>query len=195
MLSSILIRLGGLAAMVSGALYVLAELLDLPSGGAIWSSYYGFLPGGGSLYFNALLGGAMAATLAIASLYALRRDIDGVLGTLSSVAAFVGVALTLWGELGSVVAAVLGLLVGSVGVLALGLVSMAVGELAWWCGVALMVWGWTLVFLLLLPMVGVLAPPFPVSWGGVLAGVTWIVVGFGVFRAARRRTEQPQTER
>jgi hypothetical protein len=195
MLPSILIRLGGVAAMVSGALYVSAELLNLPGGGALWRSYYGFLPGGGSLFFNALLVGAMAATLAIAALYALRRDISGVLGTLSSVAAFVGVALTLWGELGSPVAAVLGLWVESVGVLALGLVTMAVGELAWWCGVALIVWGWALVFLLLLPMMGVLAPPFPVSWGGVLAGVIWIVVGFGVFRAARGRTEQPQRER
>lgn len=195
MLPSILIRLGGVAAMVSGALYVSAELLNLPGGGALWSSYYGFLPGGGSLFFNALLVGAMAATLAIAALYALRRDISGVLGTLSSVAAFVGVALTLWGELGSPLAAVLGLWVESVGILALGLVSMAVGELAWWCGVALIVWGWALVFLLLLPMMGVLAPPFPVSWGGVLAGVIWIVVGFGVFRAARGQTEQPQRER
>jgi hypothetical protein len=181
--------------MVSGALYVSAELLDLPGGGALWRSYYGFLPGGGSLFFNALLVGAMAATLAIAALYAPRRDIYGVLGTLSSVAAFVGVSLTLWGELGSPVAAVLGLFVGSVGVLALGLVTMVVGELAWWCGVALIVWGWALVFLLLLPMMGVLAPPFPVSWGGVLAGVTWIVVGFGVFRAAGRRTERLQRER
>jgi hypothetical protein len=195
MLPSILIRLGGVAAMVSGALYVSAELLNLPGGGALWRSYYGFLPGGGSLFFNALLVGAMAATLAIAALYALRRDISGVLGTLCSVAAFVGVALTLWGELGSPLAAVLGLLVGSVGVLALGIVTMAVGELPWWCGVALIVWGWALVFLLLLPMMGVLAPPFPVSWGGVLAGVSWIVVGFGVFRAARGRPEQPQRER
>jgi hypothetical protein len=181
--------------MVNGALYVSAELLDFPGGGALWRSYYGFLPGGGSLFFNALLVGAMAATLAIAALYAPRRDIYGVLGTLSSVAAFVGVSLTLWGELGSPVAAVLGLFVGSVGVLALGLVTMVVGELAWWCGVALIVWGWALVFLLLLPMMGVLAPPFPVSWGGVLAGVTWIVVGFGVFRAAGRRTERLQRER
>jgi len=195
MLPSILIRLGGLAAMVSGALYVLADLLNLPAGGALWSSYYGFLPGGGSLFFNALLVGAMAATLAIAALYGLRRDISGLLGTLSSVAAFVGVGLTLLGELGSPVAAVLGLLVESVGVLALGVVSMAVGQLAWWCGVALIVWGWALVFLLLLPMMGVLAPPFPVSWGGLLAGVIWIVVGFGVFRAARGQTEQPQRER
>jgi hypothetical protein len=195
MLPSILIRLGGVAAMVGGALYVSAELLNLPGGGALWRSYYGFLPGGGSLLFNALLVGAMAATLAIAALYAMRRDISGVLGMLSSVAAFVGVALTLFGELGSPVAAVLGLLVGSVGVLALGLVSMAVRQLPWWCGVALIVWGWTLVFLLLLPLVGVLAPPFPVSWGGVLAGVSWIVVGFGVFRAARGPTEPPQRER
>jgi hypothetical protein len=96
----------------------------------------------GSPFFNALLVGAMVATLAIAALYALRRDIWGVLGTLSSVAAFVGVALTLLGELGSPVAAVVGLLVESVGVLALGVVSMAVGELAWWCAVALIVWGW-----------------------------------------------------
>ena len=195
MLPSILIRLGGMAAMVSGALYVSAELLNLTGGGALWRSYYGFLPGGGSLFFNALLVGAMAATLAIAALYTLRRDISALLGTLSSVAAFVGVALTLWGELGSPVAAVLGLWVESVGVLALGLVTLAVGELAWWCGVALIVWGWALVFLLLLPMMGVLAPPFPVSWGGILAGVSWIVVGFGVFRAARGRTEQPQRER
>ena len=195
MLPSILIRLGGVVAMVSGALYLSAELLNLPGGGALWRSYYGFLPGGGSLFFNALLVGAMAATLAIATLYALRRDISGLLGTLSSVAAFVGVALTLWGELGSPVAAVLGLWVESVGVLALGLVTMAVGELAWWCGVALIVWGWALVFLLLLPMMGFLAPPFPVSWGGILAGVSWMVVGFGVFRATRGRTEQPQRER
>jgi hypothetical protein len=195
MLPSILIRLGGLAAMVSGALYLSAELLNLPGGGALWRSYYGFLPGGGSLFFNALLVGAMAATLAIAALYTLRRDISGLLGTLSSVAAFVGVALTLWGELGSPVAAVLGLWVESVGVLALGLVTLAVGELAWWCGVALIVWGWALVFLLLLPMMGFLAPPFPVSWGGILAGVSWMVVGFGVFRATRGRTEQPQRER
>jgi hypothetical protein len=194
-LPSILIRLGGVAAMVSGTLYVSAELLNLPGGGALWRSYYGFLPGGGSLFFNALLVGAMAATLAIAVLYALRRDIWGLLGTLSSVAAFVGVALTLWGELGSPVAAVVGLWVESVGVLALGLVTMVAGGLAWWCGVALIVWGWALVFLLLLPMMGILAPPFPVSWGGVLAGVSWMVVGFGVFRAARGRTEQPQRER
>ena len=195
MLPSILIRLGGLTAMVSGALYISAELLDLPGGGALWRSYYGFLPGGGSLSFNAFLVGAMAATLAIAALYTLRRDISGLLGTLSSVAAFVGVALTLLGELGSPVAAVLGLLVESFGVLALGLVTLAVGGLAWWCGVALIVWGWALVFLLLLPMMGVLAPPFPVSWGGILAGVSWIVVGFGVFRAARGRTEQSERER
>src|ERR671910_680483 len=169
MLPSILIRLGGLAAMVSGALYVSAELLNLPGGGALWRSYYGFLPGGGSLFFNALLVGAMAATLAIAALYTLRRDISGLLGTLSSVAAFVGVALTLWGELGSPLAAVLGLWVESVGVLALGIVSIAARQLAWWCGVALLAWGSALVFLLLLPMMGVLAPPFPVSWGGVLA--------------------------
>ena len=47
-LSSILIRLGGVAAMVSSALYLSAELLDLPDS-AVWRSYYGFLPGGGSL--------------------------------------------------------------------------------------------------------------------------------------------------
>ena len=104
--------------------------------------------------------------------------------------------------LGSPVAAVLGLLVESVGVLALGLVTMAVGELAWWCGVALMVWGWTLVFLLLLPMMGVLAPPL----SGILGrGISRVKLDRGGLwsvpsgertdraaskRALRRRTSQ-----
>ena len=54
----------------------------------------------GSRFFNALLVGVMAATLAIATLYALRRDRAGIVGVVFSVGAFVGLALMLWGELG-----------------------------------------------------------------------------------------------
>ena len=191
-----LIRFGGLAAMVSGALFAVAELLDLPDGvgGEV---YYGLLPGGDSLFYNALLVGAMAATLAIAALYALRRDRDGIRGVLVSVVAFIGLALMLWGELGEPVATVLGLLVGSMGVLILGAVSISVGVggLPRWCGAALMVWGLALLLWLLLPGMGVLGPPFPVSLGGVVAGASWTVAGFGVFLAAGRRTEQPSRVR
>ena len=186
-----LIRLGGLAAIVGGALYVVAELLDLPDGvgGRV---YYGFLPGGGSMFFNALLVGAMAATLAIAVLYASRRDSDGIRVVLVSVVALIGLALMLWGELGEPVATVLGLLVGSMGVLMLGAVtiSVGVGGLPRWCGAALMVWGLALLLWLLLPGVGVLGPPFPMYLGGILAGASWTVAGLGVFLAAGRRTEQ-----
>jgi hypothetical protein len=190
MIRTSLIRLGGLMAMVSGVLYLVAELLDLPDDVGLRFSY-GFLPGGGSLYFNVLLVGAMAATLAIATLYALRRDRDGLVGVVFSVVALVGLALMLWGELGEVVAALLGLLVGSVGVFALGLATIGIGVrgLPRWCGVALMVWGPALVFWLLLPGLGLLAPSLSGVLGGTLAGVSWIVVGFGVFRAATHQTE------
>ena len=197
-LSSIPIRLGGMAAMVSGVLYVAAELLDLPDR-AGWRSYYELLPGSGSLFFNALFFvGALAATLTIAVLYALRRDRYGTLGMLTSVAASVGVALMFWGELGSPVATIVGLLLGSLSVFALGLLTIGIGVwgLPWWCGVALIVWGSALLSrMLLVPVVGFSALTFLVSLGGVLAALPWIVVGFGVFRAAERRTEQPRRVR
>jgi hypothetical protein len=191
MLLTVLIRFGGLAAMVGGSLYAVAESLDLPDGigGEV---YYGLHPGGGSLFYDALLVSTMAATLAIAILYALRRGSDGIRGVLVSVVAFFGLALMLWGELGEPVAAVLGSLVGSLGVLMLGgvTISMGVQGLPRWCGAALMVWGLVLLFWLLLPSLGVLGPPFPVSLGGVVVGISWTVAGFGVFLAAGRRTEQ-----
>jgi hypothetical protein len=191
MIRTVLIRLGGLVAMVSGVLFAVAELLDLPDGvgGRV---YYGLLPGGGSLFYNALLVGAMAEVAAIAVLHASRRDRDGIRGLLVSGVAFIGLALMLWGELGEPVAAVLGLLVGSLGVLMLGgvTISMGVHGLPRWCGAALMVWGLALILWLLLPGVGVLGPPFPVSLGGGVVGVSWTVAGFGVFLAAGRRTEQ-----
>jgi hypothetical protein len=189
MIRTSLIRLGGLMAVVSGVLYLVAESLNLPDDVGV-RFYYGFLPGGESLYFNVLLVGAMAATLAIATLYALGRDRDGLVVVLS-VVAFVGLALMLWGELGNLVAVLLGWSVESVGVFALGLATIGTGVrgLPWWCGVALMVWDPALVFWLLLPGSGFLAPSLSGVLGGTLAGASWIVVGFGVFRAATHQTE------
>lgn len=91
-----LIRLGGLAAMVGGTLYVSAKLLDLPDPlGPIY--YCGLVPCRGRFYVSALLVGAMAAMLAIAVLYTPRRDHGGgTAAILTAVAAFFGLALVFW---------------------------------------------------------------------------------------------------
>jgi hypothetical protein len=193
---SILIRSGGLAATTGGALYVSAKLLDLPDPlGPIY--YCGLVPCRGRFYVSVLLG-AMAATLAIAPLYATRWDHGGgTAGMLTAVAAFVGLALMFWGVQGHLVAGILGALLDSVGVLALGLVTIGPGErvLPWWGGMALIVWAPAYVFWLVVPGVGVSPSPFPASWGELLAGITWLVVGLAVFQAPGRRTERPSRVR
>jgi hypothetical protein len=145
-----LIRLGGLAAVVGGALYFSGLILYLPTKYPI--DLHGIANIFGGLWlvlFVVLLVGAMAATLAIAALYSRRRDFYGAFGMVVALVAFVGVALIFAGEIrlsgrveiyGAV--ELCGLLLGSLGVLALGLVvTIAVRELPWWSGVALVVWG------------------------------------------------------
>lgn len=164
------IQIAGLAAMVGGTIYASGELFD-----------------GGSLFFVLLLVGAMVAMLAIAALYASRRDTYGSFGVLTSLSAFVGLVLLLVGELGlSDLAAYIGLLLASLGVLALGIMSMASRVLPWWCGVVLIVWGPTLV----LRLVG-----FSVPLGGILVGIPWIVVGYALFRVETRVGDRPSRVR
>jgi MFS family permease len=169
------IRAGGLVAMVAGAMYAVAESLDLPDGvgGEV---YYGLHPGGGSLFYNALLVGAMAATLAIAALYTLRSDRYGIRRALVSVVAFIGLALMLWGELGNLVATLLGVAVGSLSVVMLGLVTATVGVrgLPRWSGIALIFGS---------PVLCILVAP--------LGGVAWALVGFALFRVGAHQAEQP----
>jgi hypothetical protein len=150
------------------------------------------------LSFVLLLLGAMAV---IAALHALQRELYGPgalerygLGALTFLASLVGVALILVGDLGDIgglryqalaglrpVAMNLflnGLLVATIGILALGVVTIAARKLPWWCGAALIAG----------------SPPVALFLGPLL-GVAWALVGYAVFRAGGRRAQQPSRVR
>jgi len=208
MLTSTLIRLGGVAAMVGGAasatlgvltLLVLGLKYDIP--GTIEKAIQ---KGGWELpVANMLLIGALAA---IVALHALQRQRYGSGGTLAALAAFIGLVLlpvgwlvaVAWLETGpsftpALLTAVLivGVLAACVGIVGLGVVTIIAGVLPRWCGVALIAGsppGVGILFLFLSPlgMAGIL--PGEAVWE--LAGIPWIVVGYAIFRAAGRRIEQ-----
>jgi len=148
--------------------------------------------------FVLLLLGAMAA---IVALRALQRDLYGPgawerygLGALASLASLVGVALILVGDLGDIgglryqVLAdlrpaamnlfLIGLLVATIGILALGVATIAARKLPWWCGAALIAG----------------SPPVALFLGPLM-GVPWALVGYAVFRAGARLPEQPSRVR
>jgi hypothetical protein len=174
-----LVRLGGLAAMVGGALYTSQALL--------WPSYRE------PVFFLFLVLGALAAIAAIATLPVLEGERWKLPSMLrASLVAFVGVALILvyglaWLAeqeklLGVDWLLFVGLLVGTVGLLALGILAIRFGVLPWWGGAALIAGSPPLaLFLRFLEL--------------SLPGVVWAVVGYAVFRAARRRTERPSRVR
>jgi hypothetical protein len=168
-----LIRLGGLAVMAGGALYAILSLLGL---WRLTESVSTVLP----------LLGVMAAT---AALHAIQRGSYGWQGTLATFAAFVGAALVIVGMplvvvagahadwLGTVqLIVVAGLLAMTLGLVSMGFVTITTRVLPWWSGAALIV----------SPIFAVLGP---------LVGVPWVVVGYAIFRAATRQTEQPSRVR
>ena len=185
---TLLVRLSGLAAMVSGVLYAalglavwLAEppfprIIQLLDRGRIIADVI-------NISFVFLVVGPLAA---IAALHTLHREFYGMTETLDSPVAFVGVALILVRGLGTVLRLlwtftpfVGGLMLAALGGMGLGVVTIAARALPWWCAVALIVG--SLGF----------APAglFGELWG-VLVGVAWAVVGFAIFRAAGRQTER-----
>ena len=145
-----------------------------------------------SLAFFVLL--AFGAMVALASLHAIQRHRYGLLGTLSFLVAIVGVAMIFASEFRSLIMAlrqgspgaagvswlfIIGLLVAAVGLIAYGAVTITVGELPWWCGVALLAGS---------PFVGLFVYPF---YEGLLWGVPWTVVGYSIFRAVSPRSGRP----
>jgi hypothetical protein len=209
MLASILIRLGGVAAMVGGVasatlgvLTVLVLGLKYEIPGSIEKTIQkgGWEP----RVANMLLIGALAATVA---LHALQRLRYGSRGTLAALAAFIGLVLLPVGWLVAVawlvagpsftpalITAVLvvGVLAASVGIVSLGIVTMSAGVLPRWCGVALIAGsppsvGLELVVLAFLGLPAMV--PGGIAWA--LAGVPWVVVGYAIFRSAGRRTDHP----
>ena len=179
MLPSILVRLGGLAVMVCGVGVV---VLWLVAGGDWLASPLA------SPAIHLLMVGALAA---IVALHVLQNQRYGLPGIVASLAAFVGLTMYLLGA-GIAYArddfflafgdtmflVVLGLLLATLGLIALAIVTINGRVLPWWCGVALMAGN---------PLVGI----FLAIWFGVLLGVPWVVVGYAIFRAAKRGPELP----
>ena len=141
---------------------------------------------------------AFSAMVALASLHAIQRQRYGLIGTLAFLVAIVGVAMIFVSEVRSLMMAlwqgspgaggvswlfIIGLLVTTIGIIAYGAVTMAAGELPWWCGAALLAGS---------PLVGVFLYPFA---EGLLWGVPWAVVGYAIVRAGARQTEQPSRVR
>jgi hypothetical protein len=177
--------LGGLAAMVGGVawttLWLLGDLLVRPlSLGSIKTIQTGSIMGPAIVL---LVVGIMAAIAAIAALQTLQSQRDALLGTLvASLTAFGGLAMGLvsWylrhlttNPGPEFILLIMGLMVAAVGIVALGVLTIAARVLPWWGGAALIVGSPLLAFL----------------WP--LIGVPWVVVGYAIFRAASPQTQQP----
>jgi hypothetical protein len=185
-----LIRLGGLAAMVGGvawtAVFLLGDLLIryLPLGPIERGIQTGSIQGP---VLVLLVVAAIAVIAAIASLHTLQSQRDALLGTLvASLTAFVGLVMGLvsWHLMRvattpgpEVILLIMGLVVATLGIVALGIITIAARVLPRWGGAALIAGSPLFVFL----------------WP--LMGVPWVVVGYAVFRAGSRLTEQPSRVR
>ena len=199
MLSSILIRLGGLAAMVGGVVYagvgLVAERL---------AEYLYYMGNIGSGFMAVLLPiGAMAA---MAALHVLQRQHYALWGTVVYLTAFVGLAVATGALTVGVIstapaldslfiALVLGLLVATVGIALLGGLTIATGVMPRWCGVALIAGSPVGVFLTMIPSAALgEAPPLGGAFQA-LGGVPWVLVGYAVFWAAGDHPQQPSRVR
>lgn len=217
MASTILIRLGGLVAMVCGAasatlglLYILeARGLTLdPTEKALQKGHYE------NPTLNLLVLGVLAA---IAALHIAQRRHYGRWGALVSGAAFAGLAMTAGGGLlGGFVPALagqamllmlVGVLVASASVVGLGIRTLTAKVLPRWCGVAVVVGSPPFVFLAFMAVgfleSGLASAGLPsetsggMGWGVLwaLPGLSWALVGYAVFRAGAYRSEQPSRVR
>jgi hypothetical protein len=180
LMNSNLIRLGGLAAMVAGVLYASQTYwLQWPlvrTGaeghfGAFLITVVGFL---------ALLA---LGVVAIVALNAQKGRRYGLIAVLASLAIAAGAAAILAGmSMGvdtpassnlSALILIVGALIVTLGLVALGIVTISARVLPWWCGVALIA---SPIFALLGPLGG---------------GVPLVLVGYATFRASTRQTERP----
>ena len=170
-----LTRLGGLAAIVGGSAYTALSLL---------------VPFLEPMFFVLL---ALAVLVAVAALYALQRERYGLPGTLASLTVFIGVVLILSSNLGFTeglpwplpeIIFTVSAVVAPLGMVALGISTIAARVLPWWCGAALIVGGFGLVGAVLVGF-----------FTNLLGGVAWAVVGYALLRAAARLPQQPSRVR
>ncbi len=133
-----------------------------------------------------LVGLLALGVMAIVALDAQKGRRYGLIATLASLTVAVGVATILVGmSIGvdtpessnlSALILIVGALVVTVGLVALGIATIAAGVLPWWCGAAL-----------------IASPIFALL--GPLGGVPLVLVGFAIFRAGGRVSEQPSRVR
>jgi len=176
--------LGGLAPIVGGGLYAAVSLLD-------WE---------GAQLVSFVLG-LISVMAVIVVLHLLQRERYGLPGMLAFVGAFVGVALVLGafsgfpsflgGDvlfLGVDIYGLVGMLVATVGIIALGIFTLEAGVLPRWGGWALIAGN---------PLLGVVLALFGLEFlfGAWPVVVPWIVMGIAVFQAAGRRAERPSRVR
>lgn len=182
-MSSNFVRLGGLAGMVAGAMYLLIGIVNqFAPQEIVFISLSDYLIE--VLYFVALLG----TLVAIAGLHSAQSGSYGVLGTVGSVAAAVGFVLLLVVSLvtllvgGAVlgILTLLGVLVALVGLVLLGIATIRARVLPWWCGLLLIV-----VFPLSI-VLNVVA-----GAGGFLLGIVWGLVGFVLLSSGQASAREP----
>jgi hypothetical protein len=206
MSSSILIRLGGLVAIVGGlAATILGLLYVLQLRGMVLDfTAKALLKGGYEGPVSTML--LVGASSAIAALHFVQRRRYGRLGALASASAIGGIAMVVIGYLVSgldsdtafavgIPLLTVGVVVGSTGIVLLGIATITARVLPRWCGIALIAGsppGVAILFMFLAPlaMVGNL-PPGSGQIGWALAGIPWIVVGYAAFLAATRQTRHP----
>ena len=188
MSSSILVRLCGLAAMGGGVTSTaLGSLETLPLGYLPTSPSVERAVQKGSYEVPVLFLSLLGAMAAIAALHALQRGRYGSRGAVAALASLVGLTTMavgyLVGEISAVIATgtmfliiamlFVGLVVSTVGIVFLGATTASAKVLPPWCGASLIAGNPTfeLLFYLFSP------------W---LTGLPWVLVGYGVFRAAGR---------
>lgn len=205
MLSSILIRFGGLVAIVGGTASATLGLLYVLEARGVT---LGFTEKGlqkGHYETPALTMLLIGFLAAIVGLHVTQRRHYGGWGALGSVATFAGIAMIFGGNflggLGSALTSVAmvsllaGILAVSAGIVVLGIVTMMSAVLPRWCGAAVIAGSPPFVFLafmfasfveMSLSSLGLPSEvPGGISWGmlWVLAGVPWALVGLVILRA------------
>ena len=183
------IRWCGLAAIVGGVAYVSLDLLGVlyvylysPRSEEDVSPALNYIEG--ILLFLLLLG----ALAAIAGLHALQRRRYGWAGALASLTAFLGVTLILVGGVTEILAGpafepslaflIPGALVATLGLVALGAVTIAARALPWWLGASIIAG----------------SPPVAILLGS-LVGVAWVLVGYALLRTEGISSEHPSGTR
>jgi hypothetical protein len=173
-----LIRLGGKAAVVGSVVFALGFLLRFWLNPTL--AEVATLP-----MFFLLLVVVSVAIVGIAALLGGTHHVG--LGVVACGVSLVGVVLVFVGLLMGFVGILvipLWVLVATGGLVVLAILTTDTNMLPWWSGVALIAGGASFILVLVLP-------PLVDS----LMGVPWLVVGYALFRAGSRLSEQPSRVR